>query len=634
MIILIPIGGIGKRFKDNNYKLPKALINIFGKPILYYLLDNLILSSEHIIYIVYNKEYKKYRFEDLLKKHYPNLNFIFHMLQNNTSGAAETINIGLNNLTLNDQPILCLDSDNFYTLDIIKLWNKKNCIFTIYDTTEIPIYSYVKHCNNKVIDIVEKQKISNYVCSGAYGFSSYKQLQKYTQYILDNKIKQKNEFYTSTVIKEMLKQNHFFHNINIDKKYWNCLGTPIQTKIFYNNYPVVSSFNNKKIIESKRFCFDLDNTLVTYPKIQNDYTTVEPITKNIELLRYLKNMGNTIIIYTARRMKTHSGNVGKIICDVGQITLNTLNKFKIPYDEIYFGKPYAHYYIDDLAVNCNDNMEKYLGYYMDKIEPRTFNNIQSNLIEIYKKSSNDLSGEIFYYKNIPKKIKDMFPILIDYDISNKWYKIEKISGITISELYTSELLTTDMLQHIINSIQRIHDTKDIHSNNINIYENYSKKMEKRYLSYNYKKYKNYKETYQNIYNKLIEYETKKMGKKTIIHGDTVFTNIILNNNGKLKFIDMRGKIGEIFTIYGDHMYDWAKLYQSLIGYDNILLNKTINDNYQKTIINYFKKKFVEMFSEEKFEYLKWITKSLLFTLIPLHNNEKCQKYYDLINLNF
>jgi CTP:phosphocholine cytidylyltransferase-like protein len=33
MIIIIPIGGIGTRFKNNGYKNPKALINIFGKSI-------------------------------------------------------------------------------------------------------------------------------------------------------------------------------------------------------------------------------------------------------------------------------------------------------------------------------------------------------------------------------------------------------------------------------------------------------------------------------------------------------------------------------------------------------------------------------------------------------------------------
>mgnify|MGYP003349597175 CR=1 FL=1 len=34
-----------------------------------------------------------------------------------------------------------------------------------------------------------------------------------------------------------------------------------------------------------RICFDLDNTLVTYPSIPNDYSTVKPIQKNINLLK-------------------------------------------------------------------------------------------------------------------------------------------------------------------------------------------------------------------------------------------------------------------------------------------------------------------------------------------------------------
>jgi CTP:phosphocholine cytidylyltransferase-like protein len=33
-MIIIPIGGIGQRFKAHGYKNPKALINIYGKPIL------------------------------------------------------------------------------------------------------------------------------------------------------------------------------------------------------------------------------------------------------------------------------------------------------------------------------------------------------------------------------------------------------------------------------------------------------------------------------------------------------------------------------------------------------------------------------------------------------------------------
>ena len=48
-------------------------------------------------------------------------------------------------------------------------------------------------------------------------------------------------------------------------------------------------------------------------------------------------------------MKTHKGNLGGVIADIGRVTFDTLEKFDIPYDELYFGKPHAHFYIDDNA---------------------------------------------------------------------------------------------------------------------------------------------------------------------------------------------------------------------------------------------------------------------------------------------
>lgn len=97
---------------------------------------------------------------------------------------------------------------------------------------------------------------------------------------------------------------------------------------------------------------------------------------------------------------------------------------------------------------------------------------------------------------------------------------------------------------------------------------------------------------------------------------------------------MRGKLGDNLTIYGDWLYDWAKIYQSLIGYDEILLSKKINIEYKEQMINIFKEYFIAKYSDKDFENLKIITKSLLFTLIPLHKNEKCIDYYNLIFSNY
>lgn len=49
MIILIPLGGIGERFKNNGYNIPKALIQVDNKPILFHLLGNLNLNETNKI---------------------------------------------------------------------------------------------------------------------------------------------------------------------------------------------------------------------------------------------------------------------------------------------------------------------------------------------------------------------------------------------------------------------------------------------------------------------------------------------------------------------------------------------------------------------------------------------------------
>jgi capsule biosynthesis phosphatase len=99
-----------------------------------------------------------------------------------------------------------------------------------------------------------------------------------------------------------------------------------------------------------RIVIDLDGTICELKKPGESYKDVVPKEKAIETLHKLKNQGNEIIIYTARRMRTHSGNIGKVTADVGDITIDWLKFYNVPYDELIFGKPYGHIYIDDLAL--------------------------------------------------------------------------------------------------------------------------------------------------------------------------------------------------------------------------------------------------------------------------------------------
>ena len=634
MYIIIPLGGLGTRFKKFGYNNPKPLVNVFGKPIIFWLLDNLNLTCVDKILIPYNKELQKYNFEENIINKYPKYKFKFLELESDTRGATETILKMLDTLSLemNDCPILSLDGDNFYNCDIITQWNGENKIFTFEDYNTESIYSYIKFENEKIIDIIEKVKISDFACCGSYGFNSWKNLKYYCNYIIDNNNLQKGEFYVSNIIKQMISDKIIFRNSIIPKEHYICLGTPLHVKIFCNNCPKFSNVTKKTMIEHKRICFDLDNTLVSYPLISGDYTSVKPIDNNIEFLRSLKQAGHTIIIYTARRMKTHGGNTGKLMKDIGKITFDTLDKFNIPYDEIYFGKPHADFYIDDKAINAFSELDKEIGFYNSKIDTRDFNNlIIGNTIEVLKKTSNNLEGQINYYLNIPARIKELFPFFFSYDnVSYKWYDMEKINGIPISKLFIKNELTLDLFSLILTNLNKIHDCQTNETFELNIYENYCKKLKNRYENYNFTKFDNIDTIYNDIYSKLEEYENNKLGKIAMIHGDPVFTNIIINNLGKIIFIDMRGKIDKVSTIRGDILYDYAKIYQSLIGYDEILNDTYVNQDYKDKLISFFRDKFIEKFNEDYWKYLSYITASLLLSLIPLHNNDKCYKYYNLI----
>ena len=114
---------------------------------------------------------------------------------------------------------------------------------------EKPIYSYIQFDENKrIIDIKEKEKISNNANTGAYCFENIDVLCNYCKYILDENIVFNNEPYTSCVINEMIKKNIIFHGIELKDSSITSLGTPDDVE--------------KYIINTKVLLFDLDGTLV------------------------------------------------------------------------------------------------------------------------------------------------------------------------------------------------------------------------------------------------------------------------------------------------------------------------------------------------------------------------------------
>jgi hypothetical protein len=87
---------------------------------------------------------------------------------------------------------------------------------------------------------------------------------------------------------------------------------------------------------------------------------------------------------------------------------------------------------------------------------------------------------------------------------------------------------------------------------------------------------------------------------------------------------MKGQVDNDLTLNGDAYYDYGKMYQSILGYDLIIHDKKIDPAYKKKMTEYFLKKCIE--KGLNVEYLKWVTKSLIFGIfhsLPVNISKKC-----------
>lgn len=103
-----------------------------------------------------------------------------------------------------------------------------------------------------------------------------------------------------------------------------------------------------------RICLDIDGTICENISVNKWYNDVEPLPGAVESLKRLKEKNYYIILQTARHMKTCNGNEGRVLVMGAKLLFDWLEKWEIPYDEVYFGKPHADLFIDDKGVKHRD----------------------------------------------------------------------------------------------------------------------------------------------------------------------------------------------------------------------------------------------------------------------------------------
>lgn len=238
MKVLIPMAGAGSRFAKSGYTFPKPLIavkNMNDKPMIQVIVENLNIDAEHI-FIVQKEHCEKYNLKQLLNVISPNCKIV--TIDHITEGAACTTLLAKEYIN-NNEPLLIANSDQFVEWDSNEFMysmmgdNVDGGILTFNNSH--PKWSYVRLDEHKwVVEVKEKEVISNEATVGIYYWSHGSDYVKYAEQMIDNNIRVNNEFYVAPVYNEAITDNKKIKIFHIDKM-WG-LGIPEDLTYFQNEY--------------------------------------------------------------------------------------------------------------------------------------------------------------------------------------------------------------------------------------------------------------------------------------------------------------------------------------------------------------------------------------------------------------
>lgn len=233
MKIIITMAGLGSRFREAGYTVPKHEIVIKNKTLFEWSLLSLIdFFDEEFIFITrkgtYNLEFIEKICNKLEIKKYK-----IKELDYLTDGQASTAFL-CDSLISEDESVLIYNIDTYVKEYSILKSDLKN-----YDGF-IPVFkaqgekwSFIKiDKNNKVIDVVEKIRISDLASIGLYYFKNWKDYKKiYLKYKEEIK-KDFKEVYIAPIYRYLLQDKKEIGYIILNEEDVHILGTPEDLKKF------------------------------------------------------------------------------------------------------------------------------------------------------------------------------------------------------------------------------------------------------------------------------------------------------------------------------------------------------------------------------------------------------------------
>ena len=300
MNIVIPMAGLGTRFSNEGFKLPKPLIETNGKTLIEHSISTLGVEGR---YIFITRKYNNPEYNELLTKRLKEIqpNCVEIQLNKPTRGATETA-LAAKEYIDNNEPLIITNCDQITDWDASKFNefisnpNIEGVVVTYPSTNPKNSFAVVE--DNKVVKLVEKQPVSDIALIGVhYWREGYMFVETAEMLLEDFEIKGRPECYISETYNYLIHTGAHIKSYHITANEYIPLGTPYDLKIYEGK---VKEFHTEK--PKTIFC-DIDGTLVKHAHRFSDLKDTEPILLPgvREKFNQWDSQGHKIILCTARK---------------------------------------------------------------------------------------------------------------------------------------------------------------------------------------------------------------------------------------------------------------------------------------------------------------------------------------------
>ncbi len=246
--IVIPMAGDGTRFRKAGYKDPKPFIPVGGKPMISWVIDNMIpqgvpsgILKLKFHLIVRRSHVVANQIDRLFWDTPSHVSYTVHYTDGLTEGAACSVLLASDEIN-KDEPLIIVNSDQYLE------WNAESffkcmlnpeydgCILTFYQPDpNDKKWSYAKITNdNMVTEVAEKKWISPYATVGLYGWKKGSEFVKYANQMIKKNIRVNNEFYVCPVYNEAIQEDKHIR-VKLCSGMWG-LGVPEDLEKFKKEY--------------------------------------------------------------------------------------------------------------------------------------------------------------------------------------------------------------------------------------------------------------------------------------------------------------------------------------------------------------------------------------------------------------